>query len=267
MKFSKIITNSFKYPFSGKELIFPILLFVLAMILQLGIMFNNDIVMVIGLVSLIIFIFILPGYMLSVVKNGTKGLSKIPKIDLKKNFIDTLKLIVLSIVYTIIPIVLLLILIPVGAILSISINDLNSFLVQWGVILAIIAIVSFIFLILQFVATARLARDDSLSKAVDFTQSYRDMRNIGVLKVLGVFLIIPILTSIIEIICVHLSMFVPYAGFVIYLCIIVPILCLIRSFSLGLLYSDGSDDDYDGDDLDLDEFEKEVQKIKYGRLY
>ena len=115
---------------------------------------------------------------------------------------------------------------------------------------------------MQFIATARLAHYDSLSKAVDFTQSYRDLRNIGVLKVLGVFLIIPILTSIIEFICFYISMFIPYVGFLVYFCIIIPIVCLIRAFSLGLLYSDGS-----GDDFDFDKFEKEVQKIKYGRLY
>lgn len=262
MKFSKIISNSFKYPFSGKELIFSFLLFVLAIILPLGFISDNNIVMILGLISLIIFIFILPGYMLSVVKNGTKESFKIPKVSLKKNFIDTLKLIVLDIVYSIIPVILFLILIPVGAVMSLSVNDLNSFLVQWGLILGIIAIVFFIFSILQFIATARLAHYESLSKAVEFTQSYRDLRNIGVLKVLGVFLIIPVLTSIIEFICFYLSMFVPYVGLLVYFCIIIPIVCLIRAFSLGLLYSDGS-----GDDFDFDKFEKEVQKIKYGRLY
>ena len=146
--------------------------------------------------------------------------------------------------------------------MSLSINDLNTFLVQWGLILGIIAIVFIIFSILQFIATARLAHYDSLSKAVDFTQSYRDLRNIGVLKVLGVFLIIPIMTSIIEFICFYISMFVPYVGLLVYFCIIISIVCLIRAFSLGLLYSDGS-----GDDFDFDKFEKEVQKIKYGRLY
>ena len=186
MKFSRIISNSFKYPFSGKELIFSFLLFVLAIILPLGFISDNNIVMILGLISLIIFIFILPGYMLSVVKNGTKESFKIPKVSLKKNFIDTLKLIVLDIVYSIIPVILFLILIPVGAVMSLSVNDLNSFLVQWGLILGIIVIVFFIFSILQFIATARLAHYDSLSKAVDFTQSYRDLRNIGVLKVLGV---------------------------------------------------------------------------------
>ena len=83
--------------------------------------------------------------MLSVVKNGTKESFKIPKVSLKKNFIDTLKLIVLDIVYSIIPVILFLILIPVGAVMSLSVNDLNSFLVQWGLILGIIAIVFFIF--------------------------------------------------------------------------------------------------------------------------
>ena len=96
MKFSRIISNSFKYPFSGKELIFSFLLFVLAIILPLGFISDNNIVMILGLISLIIFIFILPGYMLSVVKNGTKESFKIPKVSLKKNFIDTLKLIVLD---------------------------------------------------------------------------------------------------------------------------------------------------------------------------
>ena len=144
MKFSRIISNSFKYPFSGKELIFSFLLFVLAIILPLGFISDNNIVMILGLISLIIFIFILPGYMLSVVKNGTKESFKIPKVSLKKNFIDTLKLIVLDIVYSIIPVILFLILIPVGAVMSLSVNDLNSFLVQWGLILGIIAIVFFI---------------------------------------------------------------------------------------------------------------------------
>ena len=126
MKFSRIISNSFKYPFSGKELIFSFLLFVLAIILPLGFISDNNIVMILGLISLIIFIFILPGYMLSVVKNGTKESFKIPKVSLKKNFIDTLKLIVLDIVYSIIPVILFLILIPVGAVMSLSVNDLNS---------------------------------------------------------------------------------------------------------------------------------------------
>ena len=264
MKFGKIILNSFKYPFTGKELIFPCLLCVFLMILPLGFIFNTESIMILGLVSLVLFVFIFPGYMLSVVKNGTKESFKIPKINLKKNFVDTLKLLVLGTVYSIIPVVLFLILIPIGSLLSLSINDLNTFLVQWGLILGIIAIVFIIFSILQFIATARLAHYDSLSKALNFSQSYRDIRNIGVLKVLGVFLIIPILTSIIEHICFFIFMFAPYVGLLAYVCIIIPIVCLITGFSLGLLYSDGSDD---GDDFDFDEKKKGLEKIKYGRFY
>lgn len=70
-----------------------------------------------------------------------------------------------------------------------------------------------------------------------------------------------ILLGIVSIACI-LLIFIPYVGFLLYFCIAIPIILVIYYYSLGLLYSnivDGS-----GDDLDLDKFEKEIQRLKYG---
>ena len=51
---------------------------------------------------------------------------------------------------------------------------------------------------------------------------------------------------------------IPYVGFLIYVCIIIPILESIGNYSLGLLYSNIIENDDD-----LNKFQREIDLIKY----
>lgn len=274
MKFGQILLNSFKYPFIDlKGLLYFCLLFVLSVIFNLGIYFENEYVMILGIITLIIFYFILPGYLLSVVKNGCNELSEIPKINVIKSFVDTFQLIILSIVYQIIPTLVFLILLMslgvhfVTGFINSPINGLNVLLLHFGVILFVSLVVFFIFEILRYIATARLAYFDSLTEALSFKKVFSDLKQIGILKTIGVAFIVILLLCAIH--SVSLLLFtIPYVGFLIYSCIIIPIISLIYSYSLGLLYSNVQGDIFgdDFDDEDLKQFEKEIEYLKYGRI-
>lgn len=79
MDLSKIIVNSVKYPF--KNLIkLPIIfiLFILIAIVPFGWIFNNRFVVLIGVIAFFLFILIVPGYMLGIVRKGSIESSVFP---------------------------------------------------------------------------------------------------------------------------------------------------------------------------------------------
>ena len=281
VKFEKIISNSFKYPFKDlKNLGFVCLLFVLLLVLPVGIFINNSITMGIGAVCLLIFFLITPGYQILVIKSGVNQSDNIPSIKVGRSIINTFKLLILHICYVAIPSIIAVVLLlfatgllnyPMAIFESISNSNshftfdlISGFFNAIWITLTVTAIVRLIFSLISYIAKARLANSNSLVEALKIHKVISDIKKIGFLKFIGWCIVIGILLAIIAMVAMFI-VFVPYVGFIIYSCVVVPIIYLIYNYSLGLLYSDFSQDDEN--DNDLDKFERELQYLKYGLVH
>lgn len=276
MEVTNIISNSFKYPFKDlKNLGFVCLLFVLLLIFPAGILIKNSITMLIGAVCLLLFILITSGYKILVIKSGINQKCNIPPIKVGKSIINTLKLLVLHICYITIPsVIAFTIMLFSTGLLDYPITILKStfnynfiltfelilgFLNAIWIIILVTLLVSFIFSLLSYIAKARLANSNSLIEALKIHKVIMDIKEIGFFKFIGWYIVISILLAIVSMVA-SFVLFVPYIGFILYICIVLPVIYLIYNHSLGLLYSDFSND---ADD-DLEQFERELQYLKYG---
>lgn len=283
MDFGSIISNSFKYPFKDlKKLGFVCLLFVLLLVLPIGIYIQNSIAMAIGAVCMLIFILIVPGYNILIIKSGINQSDNIPTIKVGRSIINTFKLLVLNICYIAIPSIIACIILlfatglldyPINIFKSIldlnlnfTIDLLSGFLNAIGITLIVTAIVRLIFTLLSCIAKARLANSNRLAEALKIHKVIGDIRKIGFLKFIGWYIVIGILLAIVNIIAFSLALFVHPACLIIYLCIVLPVIYIIYNYSLGLLYSDFHNGG-NGEDDDLEKFERELMYLKYGLLH
>lgn len=269
MDLGEIISCSFKYPFTDfKRLAIVFVLFFMMTVSLIGLELNNEIIVYAGLVTFIVACLIIPGYLISVLRQGTLVLKELPCVNIKKNVIDTLKVIVLDIVYMIIPTVMVMILVGILIFMAppypdILTQDFSASLIYAGLIVAVVSALLFIiFALLLTVAKARLAKYDSLSKALSFTAVYRDIRRIRIGKFIAWVVLMGIILGLIDRLAIFLLLFIPHAGIILYVCIVAALLLIIYYYSLGLLYGD-EDSSYD-----LKGFEKELMefRIKKGEM-
>lgn len=261
MNISKIVTNSFKYPFRNiKKLPILCILFVLVAIIPIGMIFDNRYISIIGFIAFFAFILIVPGYLMSFVQFGLNESSMFPSISIGKNIYNSIKLLVLRIVYMLVPaIVFFITLSTLGASGIGMLFELNitGFVLNLGLILLIILIVYILFEILLFFAKARLAYLDSLPEALKMHRVVGDIRRIGVVNIIKWILVMAVLMVVVSV-ASSVVMMIPYVGFLIYLCIVVPIMESIGNYSLGLLYSNIIDTPDD-----LDRLDREIAFLKY----
>lgn len=261
MNISKIVTNSFKYPFRNiKKLPILCILFVLVAIIPIGMIFDNRYISIIGFIAFFAFILIVPGYLMSFVQFGLNESSMFPSISIGKNIYNSIKLLVLRIVYMLVPaIVFFITLSTLGASGIGMLFELNitGFVLNLGLILLIILIVYILFEILLFFAKARLAYLDSLPEALKMHRVVGDIRRIGVVNIIKWLLVMAVLMVVVSV-ASSVVMMIPYVGFLIYLCIVVPIMESIGNYSLGLLYSNIIDTPDD-----LDKLDREIAFLKY----
>ena len=106
------------------------------------------------------------------------------------------------------------------------------------IIFAIIAIVVIVLLEMFIsIATWRLAKTDSISEAVNISQVWAELQEIGILKMLLFCILISIITGFIYFVGMLLN-FIPIIGPVITILIIYMFAALFESYAFGLLYSD-----------------------------
>ena len=260
MDVGKIISSSFKYPFRNiKKLPILFILFILAAIIPIGMVMDNRYVTIFGLIAFFIFILIVPGYLFSIVNIGVNESSVMPSLSFTRNIYDTLRLLVLRIVYMIVPALLFFILVFIVGMPGVDmLRDLNvpGFLLTWGLIFLIVIITYILFEVLLFFAKARLAYLNSLSEALKIHKVIGDIKKIGVVNIIKWLLFMVILIIVASVISSWV-MLIPYVGFLIYICIVIPTLESIGNYSLGLLYSNIVDND------SLDKFEREIELLKY----
>ena len=251
MDLSILVKNSFKYPFRNiKKLPILFLFFILIAIIPIGIISNNDQVVFIGVIAFFLFILLVPGYFLSVIKMGSSQSAMIPSFNLVNNIYDSIRVISLRIVYMIIPaLVFYIALKTMGPASREMIYNFRipEFIAAIGLLLLLLVVVYIIFECLLFFAKARLAYFNSLQEALKVNKVIADIRRIGIFNIIKWLVVMFILLNVVTFVT-SFVMAIPYVGFLIYICIVIPILESIANYSLGLLYSNITQG-YEGGDV------------------
>ncbi len=273
MDIMDIIKDSFVFPSKNIKLL---LIFELLSIVAGAFSVIGTIVYVLGFISPECFMWggiavivsmligwVLSGYLISVVKSGIELDDDVPEFEWWDNFNNGFNYFIVSIVYYIIP---AFIVIVIGYLTNIFGNVLavaqeiiaqgmNIFMgtstvfvtdamaqamVNLAVSLAItatVAIVLFIiFSFLQTIAGARLANTGSLTEALNIFESAKDIRRIGIGKVIVLIVLVIIIIAVIEAILSAIYSYVPILS--ILSIIITPYLIFFAQRAVGLLYSD-----------------------------
>ena len=260
MDLSKLVMNSFKYPFRNiKKLPILCLLFVFIAIIPIGLIANNNYVTAIGVIAFFLFILLVPGYFLSMIKLGSRQSAMLPSFNLVNNIYDSIRVVFLRIVYMIVPAVLFLIALMVFGPKSremIYNFRIPKFIATVGLVLLLILITYLIFEFLLFFAKARLAYFNSLSEALKINKVIKDIKRIGIINIIKWLVIMAILLNAVTFVS-SFVMSIPYVGFLIYVGIVIPIIESIANYSVGLLYSNIAKS---YDDLNVDQIEKGMKK-------
>ena len=209
--------------------------------------------------------FIISGYHIKVIKSGTELDEEVPVFELFEDFMTGFDNVVVSIAYFIIPALIVLVVefdanlfsnaiavgqefvlqifnvYIMGSSTDIAVNAISNALVNFttslAITIAVALIVFVIFSILQAMAIARLANTGSVREALNIFESAKDIRRIGVGKVILVILLVVLIIAIINIVLITVFNYYPFLLIILYI-IITPYLALVTQRALGLLYSD-----------------------------
>ena len=104
MDLARLVSNSFKYPFRNiKKLPVICILFILIAIIPIGMISDNNYITAIGVIAFFLFIMLVPGYFLSIVKLGSNQSAMLPSFNIINNIYDSVRVLLLRIVYMIVP--------------------------------------------------------------------------------------------------------------------------------------------------------------------
>lgn len=206
---------------------------------------------------------VLSGYLISVIKSGIDLDSEVPEFSWWDNFITGFNNCIVSIVYFIIPafivviagyltnifgnimvvaqaIVLQATQVYMGtstAFMSDAIAQAMANLVVSLAITATVAVIVFvIFSFLQTMAQARLANTGSLTEALNVIEAAKDIKRIGIGKVIILVILIIVVAVIVQMILSAIANVVPLLS--ILSLIVTPYLVFFAERAVGLLYSD-----------------------------
>lgn len=242
MEIGDIISKSFKYPLNNgtqfmKVAVLYLLLIVPVFFSVLMIIFaNSSAILVSAIITIIcylIFALIIGGYFLSVMKEGISSSNLMPEFDFSKNIVDSIKVWVLGLLFSLIPGII------IGILLLIVTRFGSSETVFGGIIcIAFIALIlEIIFCMLLSISLLRLANYDSLSEALNFSAIKEDLKAIGIGNLIVLLVVLGIISGAILFITGFL-IFIPIVGTIIYIMFIVPYTYLAVCYGLGLMYSE-----------------------------
>lgn len=237
MEIMEIITEAINYPLNHmKELgIYIGIMFVISLIMLLtlgaaviGASINSvatvGISGIIGIILVLLIALLVEGYALDIVKLSIDRSDDAPSIDIARQVINGCKYIIMSLVYLIIPIIIMAIL---GAI-----NDTLGIIV--GVILLII------FGLALLMGACRLAETESLGYALNVKEAINDIMSVGVVKLLVILIVIFVIGAILNIIA---GLFAGHGTIgdilsAIISAVITAYMFFFQNRAIGLLYSD-----------------------------
>ena len=116
-------------------------------------------------------------------------------------------------------------------------ETLSTSLASMGIVVIIAIILAIIFGIFAIIGLCRLAKSESIGDALSFGKVWEDIRNIGILKIIGYLILLWILLFLISIVIGIISI-IPFVGAIIAALILYPYMTFLMYRSLGLLYSD-----------------------------
>ena len=234
MDFRDIFSDALTFPFNN--IVSFILFIVLGIIAGIAVggalagvafgMSSNNILAVLGsgfvgfVIALIVFL-IISGYQLDIIKSGIQRIPNGPGIDPVRQLFNGLKLFVISIVYYIIPFII--------------VSVLSIFLRDW-LMLVLSFILYVVFALAQFMAQCRLAKTEDLGYALSIGEAIGDISKVGILNLL-IFVVISILiVFLLVFIAALIARWNSYVGGVILGIVGVYIIFFIGR-ATGLLYS------------------------------
>ena len=134
----------------------------------------------IGIIVVIIVMIInlfLNGFGLDIIKLGIERKEEGPKIDIARQIINGIKILIVNFVYMFIPLIIMLILMQIHEII--------------GAIIGLALIVLFGFGLLM--AQCRLAKTEKIGDALNITEAFNDINKVGIIKILAIVVVIFIL--------------------------------------------------------------------------
>ena len=182
---------------------------------------------IVGVIVFIIVLFLIEGYGLDIIKFGIERRSDSPGIDFGRQVANAFKLIVVSIVYYVVP--------------AIIIFVLGLFLRDW--ILTIISLILIIvFALANFMAKCRLAKTDSLGDALAIGEAIGDISRVGLGKIIATVLVIVVILVIAAFIIAFIAGINQFMGYVasILLGIFSVYFVFFYNRAIGLLYSEAA---------------------------
>ncbi|WP_299523795.1 DUF4013 domain-containing protein [uncultured Methanobrevibacter sp.] len=255
MNLTDIFKDSLKYPISDmtKFSIFGIVMLLSALgSLSFGNAAIDGILVIISFVALIISL----GYGIAITRSAIEKSDEIPDLNLETTIVDGLKMVVLSIVYYIIPTIIVIILAFATGLFD-YVVEILGYLNQYGpefanmipddLILsmmssaAITMLVAFILMVifsfLYYMGVCRLAKYNSLSAGADIPEAARDLKKVGIGRVIGWAVLLVILIFIFNLIGGFIGL-IPYVGVLISGFLISTYISFMIYRSVGLLYAD-----------------------------
>ena len=235
MNISEMIGDALTYPFKNiKALLIYLVLSIIAAFaagstvigIATGTTANNlfaaNAIVIVGLIISIIIFLIINGYSLDIIKFGINRSDDAPSIEIGRQVVNAIKLIIVAIVYYIVPVIIMFIL---GLIFKHWLSNIIGF------------IVAFIFGLAHTMAMCRLAKSESLVDALAIGEAIGDLSRVGIAKVIAVIIILLIIGFILIFISM-LIMRVNVAVGSLILGILQIYLLFFSNRTIGLLYSD-----------------------------
>ena len=209
--------------------------------------------------------FFISGYHLKVIKSGIELDDEVPVFELGENFLGGFEITIISVFYFIIQAFIIAVTTlatnvfgnAIATVQEIRLQIFNvffmvnsadiavdaisnavfNFIISLAITIAVALIVFLIFSILQSASQARLANTDSLKYALDIFEALKDIKRIGIVKVLLLVLLVLVIIAVMATIFIILFNYLPLVVSVIYI-LLVPYIALAIQRLIGLAYSD-----------------------------
>lgn len=237
MSLSEIITDSIKYPFS--DITKFIIVGIVALLAGLASVFSTFEVdsfalIVLGSVVSLVFSLILSGYGLNVIKNTLNFSDALPDIDPVNNFIDGIKVFIISLVYFLIPFIITFILALITGAIGVGLDHIGAAVI---ITVFISVIVFILFSLFEVIALARFAKTEQFGDAFNLGEIVEDIKKIGFVKLIGLIIIVMIVI-VIAVLIVMLVALIPFVGIIVSQILMGAFVSLFYNRAIGLLYAD-----------------------------
>ena len=209
--------------------------------------------------------FFISGYHLKVIKSGIEIDDEVPVFEWGENFLGGFEITIISVFYFIIQAFIIAVAVLATNVFGNAIaivqqiclqifnvffmvnsadiavdaisNAVFNFIISLAITIAVALIVFLIFSILQSASQARLANTGSLKDALNIFEALKDIKRIGIVKVLLLVLLVLVIIAVMATIFIILFNYLPLVVSVIYI-ILVPYIALAIQRLIGLAYSD-----------------------------